>query len=162
MSETSNVFGAADYDEDDPPGFRGGEVRCRGVGVGRAAGGRQLSVRAFELPPGESLCPYHYEYVEEWLLLLDGELELRRPTGSERLRTGALACFASGPEGAHRVTTPADEQRPARFVMFSDGHEPSVAVYPDSDKVGVWVPGAADNMLIARPQADAGYYDGER
>jgi len=161
MVARPNVLGDADPDEDDPPGYRGAEVHHAGSDVGRAAGGRELAVRAFELPPGESLCPYHYEYVEEWLLLLDGELTLRTPQGEETLHTGALACFPSGPDGAHKVTTPAGASRPARFVMFSDAREPSVAVYPDSDKIGVWVPGRADNLLIRRPAQDAGYYDGE-
>jgi uncharacterized cupin superfamily protein len=161
MIARPNVLGDAEPDDEDPPGYRGAEVLHDGAEVGKAAGGRELNVRAFALPPGESLCPYHYEYVEEWLLLLDGELILRTPQGEEPLATGALACFPSGPDGAHKVTTPTAADRPARFVMFSDAREPSVAVYPDSDKIGVWVPGRADNLLIRRPEANAGYYDGE-
>ncbi|HLI60392.1 MAG TPA: cupin domain-containing protein [Solirubrobacteraceae bacterium] len=161
MAVRPNVLGDAEFDDQDPAGYRGAEVRPGGEEIWRAAGGRELHIRAFLLPPGESLCPYHYEYVEEWLLLLEGELELRTPSGRERLTAGALACFPGGPEGAHKVTTPTDSKRPARFVMFSDGREPSVAVYPDSDKIGVWVPGGADNLLIRRPQANADYYDGE-
>lgn len=161
MSARPNLFGEAEFDDEDPPGYRGGEVLHDGKHVGKAAGGRELNVRAFLLPAGESLCPYHYEYVEEWLLLIDGELDLRGPEGEERLTTGAVVCFPNGPDGAHKVTTPAGSDRPARFVMFSDSREPSVAVYPDSDKIGVWVPGRADNLLVQRPAENAGYYDGE-
>ncbi|HEY3775503.1 MAG TPA: hypothetical protein VGL69_21040 [Solirubrobacteraceae bacterium] len=161
MADRANVLGDGELDAEDPPGYRGAEVMHHGSNVGAAAGGRELNVRAFVLPPGESLCPYHYEYVEEWLLLLDGELDLRTPDGAERLATGALACFPNGPEGAHKVTTPAGADRPARFVMFSDGREPAVAVYPDSDKIGIFVPGRADNILVKRPVENAGYYDGE-
>lgn len=160
MAEHPDVFAAASFRES-PAGFRAGEVLPGGVALGRAAGGRELNVRAFELPAGEALCPYHYEYVEEWLLLLDGELELRTPAGVERLSRGATVCFPPGSGGAHRVTTPADAGSPSRFVMFSDAREPSVAVYPDSDKIGVWVPGGTDNVLIRRPEQSAGYYDGE-
>jgi uncharacterized cupin superfamily protein len=161
MSLVPNVFGDARFDDADPSGYRGGEVLHDAANVGKAAGGRELNVRAFVLPVGESLCPYHYEYVEEWLLLLEGELDLRTPEGGERLLAGALACFRSGPEGAHKVTTPEDARSPSRFVMFSDAREPAVCVYPDSDKIGVWVPGGADNMLFRRPTKDAGYFDGE-
>jgi uncharacterized cupin superfamily protein len=161
MAVRPNVLGDAEFDDQDPGGYRGAEVLCDGGDVGRVAGGRELRVRSFLLPPGESLCPYHYEYVEEWLLLLEGELTLRTPDGEEPLATGALACFPSGPDGAHKVTTPAGAERPARFVMFSDAREPSVAVYPDSDKIGVWVPGGADSLLIRRPAGNADYYDGE-
>jgi len=161
MTIRPNVLGAAEFDDEDPPGYRGGELRHDDRNLGKAAGGRELNVRAFVLPAGESLCPYHYEYVEEWLLLLEGELDLRTPEGQERLATGALACFPSGPDGAHKVTTPADAERAARFVMLSDAREPVVCVYADSDKIGIWVPGGADNMLFRRPEADVGYFDGE-
>lgn len=161
MAARPSMLGDGAFDDTDPPGYRGAEVYHDGDGLGKAAGGRQLNVRVFVLPPGESLCPYHYEYIEEWLLLLEGELELRTPAGQELLGSGAVACFPSGPEGAHKATTPAGANRPARFVMFSDSREPSVAVYPDSDKIGVWVPGRADNMLVRRPAQNAGYYDGE-
>ncbi|HUE25203.1 MAG TPA: hypothetical protein VMP89_00400, partial [Solirubrobacteraceae bacterium] len=72
-----NLYDAQfEYDDTDPQGYRAGMAR-----VGRDAGGEELSVKLFEIPPGESLCPYHYEYVEEWLLVLDGELQLRLPSG---------------------------------------------------------------------------------
>ena len=45
--------------------------------------------------------------------------------------------------------------------MFSSAFEPAVAVYPDSDKVGVRVPGGADNVMLRRADGNAGYYDGE-
>src|SRR5947208_9796494 len=102
--------------------------------VGAAAGGEELAVKLFEIPPGESLCPYHYEYVEEWLLVLDGTLVLRMPTGESEIQRGDLLCFPAGPEGAHKLTNRGGE--PARILMWSSAREPSVAVYPDSDKVG--------------------------
>jgi uncharacterized cupin superfamily protein len=155
MTERPDVFNdAVRYDESDPPGYRAGEVRPR-------VDAEELNVRVYELPPGESLCPYHYETVEEWLVVLAGEVDVRSPTGTERLRPGALACFPAGPEGAHKVTTPADAGAAARLMMFSHGVEPVVAVYPDSDKIGVWVPGGADNLLVHRGGGNADYYDGE-
>ena len=66
-----------EYDDEDPPGFRSGMAN-----VGKAAGGTDQAVKLFELPPGESLCPYHYEYEEEWLLVLDGKRVSARPTAS--------------------------------------------------------------------------------
>jgi uncharacterized cupin superfamily protein len=159
MSDRPNLFtAAAQYSGDDPPGYRGGVAH-----LGKEAGGRETNLRLFELPAGESLCPYHYEYVEEWLLLLAGELELRTPApGVERLAAGAVVCFPAGPAGAHKVRTPAGQGEPSRFVMFSSaGGEPSVAVYPDSDKIGVWVPGEADNVMLRRADGQVPYYDGE-
>jgi hypothetical protein len=56
-----NVFDATfHYDDSDPTGYRSGQNR-----IGNEAGGRENVVKLFELPAGEALCPYHYEYVEE-------------------------------------------------------------------------------------------------
>ena len=66
----------------DPPGYRAGVTR-----IGAAAGGKDLVIKEFEIPPGETLCPYHYEYEEEWLLVLEGDRHAcARPTASSRLR----------------------------------------------------------------------------
>jgi uncharacterized cupin superfamily protein len=152
----ANVFDdELEFDESDPEGFRVGVAR-----VGKAAGGEELAVKAFSLPPGQSVCPYHYEYVEEWLLVLDGEVLLRTPEGERRLARGGLACFAAGPAGAHKVSNAGD--RSARVLMFSSAREPAVAVYPDSDKIGVWPGNADDNVMLRRGDGHVDYYDGER
>ncbi len=145
---------AFEYDPTDPEGYRSGVAR-----VGKAAGGEELSVKLFELPPGESLCPYHFEYVEEWLVVLDGAVDVRRTDGVHSHAPGDVVRFAPGPDGAHKVTNRGEKA--ARVLMFSSGHEPAVAVYPDSDKVGVWVPGGADNVMLHREDGNVAYYDGE-
>ena len=150
-----NLFDSEfDYDPDDPDGYR-----CGAVMIGRAAGGKELSVKLFEIPTGESLCPYHYEYVEEWLLVLDGELVLRVPSGEQQLGQGDVVCFPAGPEGAHKLTNRAAGA--ARIVMFSSAREPSVAVYPDSDKIGVWTGNEDDKLMVRRSDGQVGYYEGE-
>lgn len=150
-----NVYDAQfEFDSDDPPGYRGGAVR-----LARALGVKDLVVNAFEVPPGESLCPYHYEYVEEWLVLLEGELVLRDPDGEHPLRRGDVVAFPSGPDGAHKVTNRGSEA--ARFLMFSSGREPAVSVYPDSDKIGVWPGSEADRVMLRRSDGDVSYWDGE-
>ena len=54
----------------------------------------------YHLPPGELLCPYHYEYgEEEWLLVLSGRPFLRTPSGTEELEAdgrGLLPARAGG------------------------------------------------------------------
>lgn len=151
----SNVFGTDfEYDQGDPDGYRSGVAR-----VGELAGGQENSVKAFELPPGQSVCPYHYEYTEEWLLVLAGPVELRRPGRVETLERGALVCFPSGPEGAHKVSNRGAE--PAIVLMFSSSREPAVAVYPDSGKVGVWPGKAEDELMLRRADGNVGYFEGE-
>jgi uncharacterized cupin superfamily protein len=151
----ANVFDAEfEYDDEDPEGYRSGVAR-----VGEAAGGHEQSVRLFEVPPGESLCPYHYEYVEEWLLVLEGMLILRAPDGEQEVGRGDLYSFPAGPAGAHKLTNRGTEN--ARILMWSSAAEPAVAVYPDGDKIGVWVPGGADNVMLRRADGKVGYYEGE-
>jgi hypothetical protein len=46
--------------------------------------------------------------------------------------------------------------------MLSTKMNPSVAVYPDSDKIGVWpVLGGGDDHILARRSSKVDYYDGE-
>src|ERR1700730_10249572 len=95
-----NLFGPAlERDDDDPAGYGG-----RYANLTRALGAQELAVKLFELPPGQSICPYHYEYVEEWLVVLEGSPTIRHPEGEEVVEAGDAICFPVGPDGAHKVT----------------------------------------------------------
>jgi uncharacterized cupin superfamily protein len=151
-----NLFEAKfEYDDSDPPGYRSGMAR-----VGAAAGGRDTVVKLFELPPGQAVCPYHYEYEEEWLVVLEGEVVLRLPGGEQTLAPGALVCFAPGPTGAHKVTNPGAIT--AKVLMWSSSREPAVSVYPDSDKIGVWPGQDSGAVMLRRRDGHVDYWDGER
>ena len=153
---TANVFNADfEYDDADPDGYRTGAARLSEI-----AGGTDHIVKAFALPPGQSICPYHYEYEEEWLLVLEGEVTLREPAGERQLQRGDLVCFPAGADGAHKVTN--RTERPALTMMWSSSREPAVAVYPDSDKIGVWPGSDRDRVLLRRADGAVDYYDGER
>ena len=153
MPTIPNVYDQQfEYDETDPPGYRAGVTR-----VGAAAGGKDLVLKEFEIPPGETLCPYHYEYEEEWLLVLEGTASVRTPDGERPAPRGALMCFPAGPAGAHKVTNAGDETVLA--LMWSSAREPAVSVYPDSDKMGVWA--GEDHVLLRRSDGHVDYYEGE-
>jgi uncharacterized cupin superfamily protein len=143
-----------EFDSSDPEGYRSGQVH-----VTRAIGAQALAVKVFEIPAGQSLCPYHYEYEEEWLVVLDGSVLVRTPDGEESLQAGEIVHFPAGPTGAHKVRNGGDA--PARLMMFSSAREPSVAVYPDSDKIGVWPGNADDQVILRRADGAVDYYDGE-
>jgi uncharacterized cupin superfamily protein len=150
-----NVFSAEyEYDPEDPDGYGSGRVR-----LDRVLGARAIAAKAFELPPGASVCPYHYEYEEEWLIVIDGAVVVRTPHGEESLARGDTACFPAGPDGAHKVTNTGEEL--ARVVMFSSAREPSVAVYPDSDKIGVWPGEDRDTVMLRREDGQRDYFDRE-
>ena len=149
-----NLYDDAFSFDDAPEGFRAGEIN-----LGRLAGGTATNLRLYLVPPGEHICPYHYEYEEEWLLVISGEALLRTPAGTETLAPGAVVCFAPGPEGAHQVSCAGNE--PVRAVMFSSAREPAVAVYPDGDKIGVWPGRDADELMLRREDGRRDYWDRE-
>jgi uncharacterized cupin superfamily protein len=126
--------------------------------VGRTAGGEATAMFVYDVQPGASSCPYHYEYAEEWLLVLVGSLVLRAPDGERTLARGDLVCFPPGPSGAHKLTNRTETT--ARMIMFSSARVPAVSVYPDSDKIGVWPGNEADSLLFKRGSA-VSYDEGE-
>jgi uncharacterized cupin superfamily protein len=102
-----------EYDDSDPDGYRAGMAR-----FGPAIGASQMGASLYELPPGQSICPYHYEYPEEeWLVVLEGRVSVRHPGGDDVLAKGDIVCFPPGPDGAHKVTCVGDET--ARVLMSS-------------------------------------------
>jgi uncharacterized cupin superfamily protein len=142
------------HDPEDPDGFRAGVMK-----LGRLLGAEETGASLYELPPGQALCPYHYEHgEEEWALVLEGRPSLRTPEGTEPLAPLDLAFFPRGPEGAHQIRNDADV--PARVLMWSNVVHPTVTVYPDSGKVGVWTAGKSDDLMVRRSSA-VDYYDGE-
>jgi len=143
-----------EYDPSDPEGYRAGADR-----IGPRIGAAELGATVYELPPGQSICPYHYEDPdEEWLVGLTGRVVLRTPAGEEEIGPMDVVCFPMGPEGAHKVTN--RSQDTARVLMLSTMPRVSVAVYPDSGKL-LASPGTRDDRLMVRRESGVDYYDGE-
>jgi uncharacterized cupin superfamily protein len=141
-------------DEGDPAGYEVPYAR-----IGPLIGASALGLTVYELAEGQSICPYHYEYPEEeWLIVLEGTPTLRDPDGEHKLAEGDLVCFPPGPEGAHKVSNRAPAR--ALVAMLSTKSSPSVAVYPDSDKVGVWS-GDGEVALLFPRDAAVDYWVGE-
>ena len=142
------------YDDSDPEGFRSGLFR-----PGKSFGAKDTGASVYDLPPGQSVCPYHYEYgEEEWALVLEGTATLRTPEGTEELGPMELAFFPKGPDGAHLIRNDTDE--PVRILMFSNVVNPSATAYPDSDKVGIWTGVKEDDLMVLR-SSKVEYYEGE-
>jgi uncharacterized cupin superfamily protein len=142
------------YDDADPDGFHVGYLRLR-----KLLGSEHTGISVYELPPGQSNCPYHYEVgEEEWLLVLSGHPTVRHPEGSDRLDPLDVVFFPTGPAGAHRIENRDEET--ARVLMFSDVVVPTATYYPDSDKVGVWTDDPETELMVRR-EAKVEYYDGE-
>jgi uncharacterized cupin superfamily protein len=142
------------YDEEDPDGFRSGMFR-----FGPLLDASQLGATVYELPPGQALCPYHYEYAEEeWLLVLAGRPTLRHADGQDVLVPFDVICFPTGPQGAHGVRN--DTQEIVRVLMWSTVKHPAATVYPDSDKIAIWTGNGDDDVIVPRTSGVA-YWAGE-
>ena len=128
------------------------------IDVGRVVGSEATAMYIYDLVSGQSSSPYHYEYEEEWLLVLDGTIVVRVPDGEQMLERGDLVCFPAGPAGAHKVMNRSESS--ARVMIFSSARVPAVTVYPDSDKIGVW-PGDEANELIFNRGTAVPWSEGE-
>lgn len=157
--EPVNVFTVeTTTDPDDPEGYRAGARKLAPL-----IGAERIGGSVYDLPPGESVCPYHFEFgSEEWLLVLTGRPTLRRATDDgeleEVLGPGDIVCFPPGPSGAHKVTNAGDA--PVRILMLSTMPEVDISYYPDSGKYGVW-PGHGRPGFLVRRESEIDYYDGE-
>ncbi len=155
MTQEANLFDAPRAQDDgDPAGYEVPYAR-----IGPLVGGSALGMSVYELAEGQSICPYHYEYPsEEWLLVLQGAPTLRDPEGETKLDPGDVVCFPPGPDGAHKVTNHGPET--VLVAMLSTKQKTAVAVYPDSDKVGVWSGDGEVKALFPRSAA-VDYWHGE-
>ena len=88
---------------------------------GKTLGAAAHGMSIYEVPPGQTICPYHYECAEEeWLVVLEGTPTLRDPEGDATCsHRWDVAFFPTGPSGAHLVRNETQDIV-ARVLMFSD------------------------------------------
>ena len=97
MNETVNIFEA-------------GPIEGR-LDVAELAGSSETSAYVYDIAPGEASCPYHYEYIEEWLLVVAGEAAIRTPEGERAVAAGQLVRFPAGAGGAHKIANRGEAPR---------------------------------------------------
>ena len=134
MKETLNIFEA-------------GPIVGR-VDLGALAESSKTAAYLYEIEPGEAMCPYHYEYVDEWMLVVTGEASVRTPDGERTAQAGAFVRFPAGPDGAHKIANRGEAT--CRVLLFSEMRAPAVSVYPDSDKILVWPGEGAEDLIFVR------------
>jgi uncharacterized cupin superfamily protein len=136
-----------------PPGHR-----FAATSLSRRFGAAATGMSVYELPPGNTSWPYHFEVVdEEWLIVIEGELTLRTPDGESVLRAGDVACFPAAAAGGHAVRNHSDA--PVRYAMPStNARHGNAAVYPDSGKFSIWTEGFSHRGRLGEP---ADYWEGE-
>lgn len=154
MLRRANLYDVELEHDDEPTGYGAGYRR-----IAPLVEADKTNLNLILLEAGQAVCPYHYEYAEEWLLVLEGEVVVRTPDGEELAVRGDAVCFPAGPDGAHKVRN--DGEAPARVVMFSSSRRPAIAVYPDSNKVGAFPPNSEDRVMLRREDGKRDYWDRE-
>jgi uncharacterized cupin superfamily protein len=135
-----------------------GNFAFRRKRLAAAAGGKGLGVSWFELQPGKKAFPFHFHLAnDEAVFVLEGEGVLRLGDEEHLLHAGDYVAFSPGPPG-HQIVN--RSQAPLRYLAISTMREPEVAVYPDSDKVGVLARGHGV-MSVHRRGDGVDYYEGE-
>src|SRR3954452_20579062 len=143
--QTFNLFSGAT--EAVPPGAPGD--RGRAARVGSMLGAARLGMSVYDLPPGEAIGPYHFEWTdEEWVITLAGKVAIRVPEGDQTFEPGDVVCFLTGPEGAHQVRNVGDVT--ARVAIVSTQNEFGIVEYPEDEKVGIWAGGG--HYTLDRPR----------
>src|SRR5207237_10934168 len=88
-----NIFRAeVEYTKDatQPDGYD-----CGGVRVGPKVGASRLGLSVYELPTGQAICPYHFEWTdEEWLVVRAGHPTPCTPAGERETGRGDTGGFA--------------------------------------------------------------------
>lgn len=121
-------------------------------------GAKNTLVSVYEIPPGKSAYPYHYHHKnEETFYILSGSGLLKTPAGEKTVAAGELLFFPTGEDGAHKLTNTSQTENLV-YLDFDVVHDIDIAVYPDSDKIGIW--GKGINQLFPQEES-VDYYQGE-
>ena len=91
---------------------------------------------------------------------VNGEKMTSSGQDSHPLLTGSPLCVIKllAEEGAHKLTNTSDS-KPLVYLDFATTADMDVAVYPDSNKVGIWAGTALREVF--RLEDNVGYYDRE-
>ncbi|QFU83284.1 cupin domain-containing protein [Natronorubrum aibiense] len=143
-----------------------GEMRVRRKQLGEHTDGDELGCSLYELPAGHESWPYHYHTAnEEAMYVLAGTGMLRLADEPHSLTAGDYVSFPADETGGHKVINDSDET--LRYLVVSTMNEPDVTVYPDSEKLGVFVgapPGTRSDRSLHGYypiDADVDYWEGE-
>ena len=140
--------------------------RWKRARIGRQAGSQKLGASLYELPAGASSWPLHIHHAnEELIVVLAGRPTLRTLEGERQMEPGEVVACPAGRRGGHRLENRTSET--ARVLVVSTMIAPELNEYPDSGKL--WgrssapgaQPGPDDVELIARPEENLDYLEGE-
>jgi uncharacterized cupin superfamily protein len=115
-----------------PAAFQAACARREKRVLGDPAGLTRFGVNLVRLPPGTASALRHWHTLEEeFVYVLEGEVELVTDAGAQTLKAGMAAGFPAGkPDGHHLVNR---SSRNALYLEVGDRRTGDVCEYPDVD-----------------------------
>ncbi len=142
------------------------ETRFRRKQLGEAAESEQIGCSLYELPSGHRSWPYHYHTAnEEAIYVLRGTGTIRLAGETSEVEAGDYVSLPADESGGHRVIN--DSDGTLRYLAISTMNDPDLTVYPDSEKMGVYVgapPGGREERSLEgyyRIEDDVDYWTGK-
>lgn len=127
----------------------------------------KLGYRVTRVPPGKRAWPLHAHYVnEEMFFVLDGNGTVRIGDDSFPIKQGDFIAAPPSPEEPHQIINTSKQE--LTYICVSTMLEPEVAIYPDSEKIGIVAgtpPGRVSEegglFKFIHKDSGMGYWDGE-
>ena len=115
-----------------PEPFRAAVAARQKRVLGDALGLTHYGVNLVRLPPGVASAQRHWHtHEDEFVMVLEGELELVSDAGSQRLTPGMVAGFPAGKADGHHLVN--RSKADAVYLEVGDRNPQDECVYPDID-----------------------------
>jgi uncharacterized cupin superfamily protein len=115
-----------------PAPYREAVMRREKRALGDALGLSHFGVNLVRLPPGTASSQRHWHSAEdEFVYVLEGEVELVTDAGARRLTAGMVAGFPAGRPDAHQLVNRSD--RDVLYLEVGDRQAGDEIDYPDID-----------------------------
>jgi uncharacterized cupin superfamily protein len=111
-----------------------GMIAARLGRMGPALGAKELGCMLTVTPPGKAAFPFHNHHaIEELVIVLEGEGELRLDNRTDKLKAGDVVSFPAGEQdAAHQIVNTG--VRDLKYLCVSTMPETDIVEYPDSGK----------------------------
>src|SRR5450432_2837819 len=130
-----------------PEGYEADSAACEKRAMGDATGLTHFGVNIVRLPPGCASAQRHWhKHEDEFVYILEGEVELVTDAGAQTLKAGMAAGFPAGKADGHHLVNRSG--RDALYLEVGDRHADDVCEYPDHDMS--LIPFEGDQVFVHR------------
>jgi uncharacterized cupin superfamily protein len=132
--------------------------------LGTAVQAKRLGCSMYEVAPGKRAFPLHAHVAnEEAVYILEGSGTMRLGDKEVAVHAGDYIAFLPGESHAHQLINTSSGA--LRYLCISTMIAPEIAIYPDSDKIGILGGETAPMRMLIKKSATgtwADYFDGEK